>query len=89
MIECQQKEATTEYDKIKESHFQILQENEKVRINGGICIFYKSTKINFCDTYIHQTSISNLHVTHMKIKIDTKVLQNGTQGWRSGLNQTT
>ena len=73
VIGCQQQRPTSEHDNSKESHFQILQENDKVRINGGICVVYKSTKNHFCGTYSHQTSISSLDVTHMKIKIDTKV----------------
>ena len=73
VIGCQQQRPTSEHDNTKESHFQILQENDKVRINGGICVVYKSTKNHFCGTYSHQTSISSLDVTHMKIKIDTKI----------------
>ena len=73
VIECQQQKPTSGHDNTKESHFQILQENDKARINGGICVVYKSTKNYFCGTYSHQTSISSLDVTHMKIKIDTKI----------------
>ena len=73
VIGCQQKRPTSKHDNSKESHFQILQENDKVRINGGICVVYKSTKNHFCGTYSHQASISSLDMTHMKIKIDTKI----------------
>ena len=38
-----------------------------------MCQVFKSTTNNFCGRYTHQTSITTLDVTHVKIKLDTKV----------------
>ena len=57
----------------EDTHFQILQENPKVKIIGGLCSVYKSTKNNFCGQYSHQTSITSLDLTHVIVMLDTKI----------------
>ena len=73
VLDCNEDSDSHGVTTTEDTHFQILQKNSKVKITGGMCQVFKSTRNNFCGRYSHQTSITPLDVTHVKIKLDTKV----------------